>query len=59
MAERLERAIDLFRSDPARWRNIQQNAFRADFSWGVSARRHLEVYRWAVRRKRARGPAAG
>ncbi|MBW7995870.1 MAG: glycogen synthase GlgA [Candidatus Glassbacteria bacterium] len=54
MVARLERAISIYSIDQARWKKIMDNAFKADFSWGVSARRHLEVYRWAVEDKRRR-----
>ncbi len=47
MANRLSRALSLFRNDQGRWRKLVDNAFQADFSWGVSARAHLEVFRWA------------
>ena len=41
----VERAVDLFRGDPARWRLMQENGMRRDFSWDVSAREYVKVYR--------------
>jgi starch synthase len=40
----LGRAIDAFR-DPKRWRALQKNAMKQDFSWDVSAREYVKVYR--------------
>jgi len=40
----LARAIEAFRK-PARWRTIQRNAMRKDFSWDVSAQEYVKVYR--------------
>jgi starch synthase len=40
----LGRAIDAFR-DPKRWRTLQKNAMKQDFSWDVSAREYVKVYR--------------
>ncbi len=59
MATRLGRALSLFRSDQGRWQTIMNNASHADFSWGVSARRHLEVYRQARKRKQNAAPGNG
>jgi starch synthase len=38
------RAIDAFH-DRARWRAIQENGMQQDFSWDVSAREYVKVYR--------------
>jgi starch synthase len=40
----LGRALETFGSR-ARWRAIQKNAMRRDFSWDVSAREYVKVYR--------------
>jgi starch synthase len=40
----LGRAFDAFR-DPKRWRALQKNAMKQDFSWDVSAREYVKVYR--------------
>jgi len=59
MADRLTRAVNIYHRDKALWRQIVDNAFQADFSWGVSARRHMEIYRWALERKRGGSSAEG
>ena len=45
----VERALELFRREPARWRTLQRNGMRRDFSWDVSAREYVKVYRGAER----------
>lgn len=40
----LGRALKAF-GDPARWRAIQRNAMKQDFSWDASAREYVKVYR--------------
>jgi starch synthase len=40
----LGRAMEAFR-DAKRWRALQRNAMRQDFSWDVSAREYVKVYR--------------
>jgi starch synthase len=42
----VRRALDAFRN-PASWRRLQQNAMRKDYSWDVSAREYVKVYRAA------------
>jgi starch synthase len=42
----VRRAIDAFRNS-ASWRRLQQNAMRKDYSWDVSAREYVKVYRAA------------
>ncbi len=44
----LEYALDLFRT-PEKWRRIQRNGMRCDFSWEKSAQQYAELY------ERARG----
>jgi starch synthase len=41
----VERALDTYQNDPARWRRMQQNGMRRDFSWDVSAREYVKVYK--------------
>lgn len=41
----VDRALDLYRNDPATWVWLQQNGMRQDWSWDRSARQYLEVYR--------------
>lgn len=38
------RALDAFK-DRGRWRGLQRNAMKRDFSWDVSAREYVKVYR--------------
>ena len=38
------RALDLF-PNPQRWKGIQRNGMKQDFSWDVSAREYVKVYR--------------
>jgi starch synthase len=40
----VERALAVFRNEPSRWRTLQQNGMRRDFSWDVSAREYVKVY---------------
>ncbi|HEX6464197.1 MAG TPA: glycogen synthase GlgA [Vicinamibacterales bacterium] len=40
----MDRALKTF-GDPARWRQLQRNAMKQDFSWDVSAREYVKVYR--------------
>ena len=43
----VERALAAFRDNPAGWQAMQQNGMRQDFSWDVSAREYVKVYRGA------------
>jgi len=45
----LVRALEVWRK-PSAWRALQENGMRRDFSWRVSARAYLEVYRRALGR---------
>jgi starch synthase len=40
----VSRALTAF-GNPSRWKGIQQRAMRRDFSWDVSAREYVKVYR--------------
>jgi starch synthase len=40
----IERAVRAF-GNPKAWKGFQQNAMRQDFSWDVSAREYVKVYR--------------
>lgn len=44
LADAIRRAEALFQNDPARWRKLQQNAMRRDFSWDASARKYVSLY---------------
>jgi starch synthase len=48
-------ALDCWR-DPARWRAVQMNGMRQDFSWTASSRAYLDLYE-ALRTRRASGRA--
>lgn len=54
LAAALRRALAAYRDRP-RWRTIQVNGMRADFSWNRSAGRYAEVYGLALSRGIARG----
>jgi len=41
----VERAIAVFRNDRELWRAMQRNGMGRDFSWDVSAREYVKVYR--------------
>ncbi len=54
LAGALRRALAAYR-DRRRWRAIQVNGMRADFSWNQSAGRYAELYSLALGRRTARG----
>jgi starch synthase len=41
----LDRALRLYREDPKLWRAMQRSGMGRDFSWDVSAREYVKVYR--------------
>lgn len=41
----LRQAVELFRTDRAAWRGLQQAGMTADFSWTASAKEYLKLYR--------------
>ena len=41
----VNRALDLYRGNPGQWRTMQRNGMAKDFSWDVSAREYVKVYR--------------
>jgi len=43
----LERAVGTWR-DRARWRDLQRNGMRLDFSWRASAQRYCDLYRTLI-----------
>jgi starch synthase len=53
LAAALQRAFAAYR-DPPRWRAIQLNGMRADFSWKEPASRYADLYGMAVDRRAAR-----
>lgn len=48
----LERAIHVYRSDPALWRVLQETGMGSDFSWDRSASGYEQLYEWAIARTR-------
>ena len=46
LMEALERAVRAYADGP-RWKGIVDRCMRREHSWGVSARRYLELYRGA------------
>ena len=44
LAGALERAMRLYRGQPAEWQRLVQRCMRIDFSWEKSARRYLNWY---------------
>ncbi len=47
MLEALDRALHLFKNDPAAWRKIQLAGMAQDWTWPVSARKYVEVFKAA------------
>ena len=41
----LREAVELYRTDKKAWKALQKAGMTADFSWGASAERYLELYR--------------
>ncbi len=48
----VQRAIFIYRTDREDWRMMQRNGMQADFSWERSAHGYLQLYEWAMARKR-------
>lgn len=46
----VQRAIELFRNQPDRWRQMMMSAMAQDFSWEKSAEKYLAVYRNILRK---------
>jgi starch synthase len=45
LAEAARRALELRRSDPRAWRELQRRAMAEDFAWTKAARHYAELYR--------------
>ncbi|MEW5692311.1 MAG: glycogen synthase GlgA [Candidatus Hydrogenedentota bacterium] len=41
----IKEAVELYRNDKKFWLKLQQNAMRENFSWEVSAKKYIELYR--------------
>jgi starch synthase len=50
----VERSLQLFRADPARWNELMANAMKRDSSWVIPARQYLRLYDEALRRNLVR-----
>jgi starch synthase len=46
-------AVHVYRENPRLFRAMQARAMNKEFSWQTAARRYVEVYDWALDRKRA------
>ena len=44
MLDAISRAVDCYRNEPKAWRKVIQNGMRGDYSWGVSAKKYMELY---------------
>lgn len=40
----LERALDVYYNAPKKWKKLQINGMKTDFSWDRSALEYLELY---------------
>ncbi len=56
MLESLSEAVALWKGDRERWEGLMREGMRRDFSWTASARRYVEVYQQAIRRRRSGRP---
>ena len=54
MLDALDRALALYKNDPEAWRIMQLKGMAQDWTWPVSAKRYIEVFK-AARAKAARG----
>jgi len=48
----LQRALLVYNTDTTAWSRIQRNAMETNFSWEDSARRYIQLYEWAIARRR-------
>ncbi len=44
----VQRAIDVYRNQPEKWKQMMMTAMAQDFSWTKSAEKYLEIYRRAL-----------
>ncbi len=56
MLASLSEAVALWKGDRGRWEALMREGMRRDFSWNASARRYVETYRKAIRRRRGGRP---
>ncbi len=50
LVKAVTRAVEVFK-DEKNWRQLQQQAMSEDFSWEVSAKKYLELYQLAMKRR--------
>ncbi len=50
LAATVERAMAVFRNQPARWAELQQLGMTTDWGWDPAARRYLDIYRQVLGR---------
>jgi starch synthase len=48
----VQRATYIYRADRDSWRMLQQAGMQSDFSWQRSAHGYLQLYEWAIARRR-------
>lgn len=53
LVEAIEKALKLYEDKDA-WKRAQLNGMRKDFSWSVSAKRYIEVYKEAIELRKKR-----
>jgi starch synthase len=46
----LQRALLVFNTDAQAWARLRRNGMNANFSWGESAHRYVQLYEWALGR---------
>ncbi len=51
----LDRALRLYRREPAEWRKLVKAAMEMDFSWAKPAESYMELYRLAVKKAAGEG----
>ena len=49
----LDWALDVYETNPAAWRRMQQRGLRADFSWTKSAVEYIDLYEQAFAKRKA------
>ena len=57
LAAAVQRALDLYRTDPRGWRKLMHNAMTRDYSWRQSAGAYLDLYQQALRHQGQTNPS--
>lgn len=50
--EAVAEAIDWYRNNPKRWQKLMRTAMTSDYSWNVSAKAYVQLYRKLMRQRR-------